>query len=139
MKYLLAAALAALACAPAMAPAMAQSRGGSMMISMMDLDENGRVSVDEWVEMSIPMIGFMVGLKMTQAEYQDTLTGTTEETAQTAREKFAKFDFDRDSFLSLEEYKATFAADFSAMDTDGNGDLTAQEYDGAQPKQGHAH
>ena len=137
MKHLLSAlVLGALACAPA----SAQSRGSSMMISMLDLDDNGRVSLDEWIEMSIPMIGLMVGLKMTQAEYQETLTGTAEETAQRAREKFAKFDFDKDSFMSLEEYKATFAADFSAMDKDGDGDLSALEYDRAQVRPGgHAH
>lgn len=136
MKYL----LAALGVAAGMhAPAQAQSRGGSMMVSMLDLDENGRVSLDEWVEMSIPMIGLMVGMKMTQAEYQETLTGTPEETEQRAKERFPKFDFDRDGFFSLEEYKATFAADFSAMDADGDGDLSALEYDRAQGKQGHAH
>jgi hypothetical protein len=136
MKHLLSAlVLGALACAPA----LAQSRSASMMISMLDLDENGQVSLNEWVEMSIPMLGLMGGLKMTQAEYQDTLTGTPEETALRAKEKFAKFDFDKDSFMSLEEYKATFAADFSAMDVDGDGDLSALEYDRAQVKPGHAH
>lgn len=137
MKYLLVA-CAAVACLHA--PALAQSRSSSMMVSMLDLDANGRVSLEEWVEMSIPMIGLMVGLKMTQAEYQETLTGTNEEIALKAKDKFAKFDFDRDGFMSLEEYKATFAADFSAMDTNGDGDLSAQEYDRAQGKPGgHAH
>src|SRR5262245_44374957 len=106
--------LAALACSAA--PAFAQSRGASMMISMIDMDQDGRVSANEWIEASYPPLAFMGdGLKLTEADYRDTLTGTPEETAQMAKEAMVKFDANKDGFLSTQEFRDTFAADFHAM------------------------
>jgi Ca2+-binding EF-hand superfamily protein len=126
--------LSALVCvAPS---AFAQSRGASMMISMMDSDEDGRVSANEWIEASYPPLAFIGdGLKLTEADYADTLTGTPEDTAKKAREAMVKFDANKDGFLSTQEFRDTFAADFHAMDTDKNDDLTIDEYDKAQGQQ----
>jgi hypothetical protein len=136
MKSLLSVvALGALVCAPA----LAQSRPATMMMSMLDMDRDGRVTSDEWVEASYPPIVFIGGfLKLTLADYQETLTGTPEDTERQAKENFAKFDADRDGFLTGEEFRATFAADFARMDTDKDGILTADEYDKAQPQHGNA-
>ena len=70
MKYLLSAIVLGALCA---APAMAQSRGAAMMISMIDVDQDGRVSANEWIEASYPPLVFMGdGLKLTQADYQES-------------------------------------------------------------------
>jgi Ca2+-binding EF-hand superfamily protein len=134
MRFLVSAlAIGALACAAA--PAMAQSRGAGAMISMIDTDQDGRVTSDEWVEASYPPIVFLgAGLQLTEADYRETLTGTPEETARKAKENFARFDKNKDGFMSAEEFRMTFAADFTAMDTDKDGNLTAEEYERAQPR-----
>jgi Ca2+-binding EF-hand superfamily protein len=134
MKHLLSAiVLGAVACPGA--PAFAQSRGASMMISMMDMDEDGRVTSDEWVEASYPPIVFIGAfLKLTLADYRETLTGTPEDTEKKAEENFVKFDANKDGFLTGEEFRETFAADFAVMDSDKDGNLTADEYEKAQPR-----
>ena len=104
-----------------------------MMISMMDMDEDGRVTSDEWAEASYPPLAFFGAFfKLTLADYRETLTGTPEDTAKTAKENFAKFDANKDGFLTGEEFRATFVADFAAMDTDKDGNLTVDEYEKAQ-------
>jgi Ca2+-binding EF-hand superfamily protein len=135
MRFLLSASVLA-ALVSASAPALAQSRGASMMISMMDMDEDGRVTSDEWADASFPPLAVFGGLlKLTLADYRETLTGTPEETEKTAKANFVKFDVNKDGFLTGEEFRATFAADFAAMDTDKDGNLTVDEYDKAQPRQ----
>jgi Ca2+-binding EF-hand superfamily protein len=122
--------LGALMCAPA----FAQSRGAAMMMSMMDTDEDGRVTSDEWVEASYPPLVFIGdGLKLTEEDYRETLTGTPEDTKEKAREALVKFDANKDGVLSTMEFRETFAADFRAMDTDKDGNLTVDEYDRYQP------
>ena len=135
MKYLLSASvLTVLACAAS--PALAQSRGASMMISMMDMDEDGRVTADEWAEASFPPLAFFGAfLKLSLADYQETLTGTPEDTEKKAKENFVKFDANKDGFLTGDEFRATFVADFAVMDTDKDGNLTVDEYEKAQPRQ----
>lgn len=132
MRFLLSALVVGLAACGA---AEAQSRGAGMMMSMIDTDGDGRVSANEWIEASYPPLAFMGdGLKLTEADYADTLTATPEGAKQQAKEAMAKFDANKDGLLSTQEFRDTFAADFHRMDVDKNDDLTVAEYEQAQGK-----
>jgi hypothetical protein len=140
MKYLISAIILGVFAA-AGAPAVAQSRGASMMIQMLDMDGDARVDVDEWIEASYPPLAFFGAfIKLTLADYQETLTGTSEDTEKAAKANFVKFDANKDGFLTGPEFRETFAADFASMDKDKDGNLTVEEYEAAQGKrEEHAH